>query len=101
MWPNPQETADLVTFTEAVLKGKLHFLWVLIFCKISKNHWTVTSLSYEKAWCMGKMTGKRWFGLWFLSPGIKITRIQSVWNSFGKFISLKKASVGVQHCDVL
>ena len=27
MWPNPQETADLVTFTEEILNGKLHFLW--------------------------------------------------------------------------
>ena len=26
MWPNPQETADLVTFTEEFLNGKLHFL---------------------------------------------------------------------------
>ena len=26
MWPNPQETADLVTFTEKILNGKLHFL---------------------------------------------------------------------------
>ena len=26
MWPNPQETADLVTFTEDILNGKLHFL---------------------------------------------------------------------------
>ena len=26
MWSNPQETADLVTFTEEVLNGKLHFL---------------------------------------------------------------------------
>ena len=25
MWPNPQVTADLVTFTEESLKGKLHF----------------------------------------------------------------------------
>ena len=24
--PNPQETADLVTFTEEILNGKLHFL---------------------------------------------------------------------------
>ena len=64
MWPNPQETADLATFTEAVLKGKLHFLWVLIFCKISKNHWTVTSLSYEKAWCMGKNDRKKM--IWFM-----------------------------------
>ena len=26
MWPNPQETADLVKFTEETLNGKLHFL---------------------------------------------------------------------------
>ena len=26
MWPNPQETVELVTFTEEILKGKLHFL---------------------------------------------------------------------------
>ena len=25
MCPNPQETADLVTFTEEILNGKLHF----------------------------------------------------------------------------
>ena len=26
MWPNPQETADLVTFTKEILNGKLYFL---------------------------------------------------------------------------
>ena len=26
MWPNPQETADLVTFTEKILNGKPYFL---------------------------------------------------------------------------
>ena len=26
MWPNPQETADLVTFTEEILNGKFYFL---------------------------------------------------------------------------
>ena len=26
MWPNPQETADLVTFTEKIFNGELHFL---------------------------------------------------------------------------
>ena len=26
MWPNPQEIADLVTLTEEILNGKLHFL---------------------------------------------------------------------------
>ena len=26
MWSSPQETPDLVTFTEEILDGKLHFL---------------------------------------------------------------------------
>ena len=26
MWPNPQETADFVLFTEEIRNGKLHFL---------------------------------------------------------------------------
>ena len=26
MWPNPQDSIDLVTFTEEILNGKLHFL---------------------------------------------------------------------------
>ena len=26
MWPNPQETPDLVTFTEEILNETLHFL---------------------------------------------------------------------------
>ena len=28
MWPNPQETAQLVTVTEEILNGKLHFLCI-------------------------------------------------------------------------
>ena len=27
MGPDPQETVYLVTFTEEILNGKLHFLW--------------------------------------------------------------------------
>ena len=27
MWPNPQETANLITFTEEILNGKLYFLF--------------------------------------------------------------------------
>ena len=26
MWPNPQETSDLFTFTGEIFNGKLHFL---------------------------------------------------------------------------
>ena len=27
MWPNPQKTEDLVTFTEEIIDQKLHFMW--------------------------------------------------------------------------
>ena len=37
MWPNPQETADLVTFTEEILTGKLHILWSGSF-PVSNNY---------------------------------------------------------------
>ena len=30
MWPNPQETADLITFTEEIFNGKLHFLCTVL-----------------------------------------------------------------------
>ena len=38
MWPKPQEIADLVTFTEEMLNGKLHFL-----CSVS-------NISSSSAW---------------------------------------------------
>ena len=40
MWPNPQETADLVILTEEILNEKLHFLC----CRYSTLH---VSLGYE------------------------------------------------------
>ena len=33
MWPNRQETADLVAFTDEILNGKLHFCAALISTK--------------------------------------------------------------------
>ena len=37
MWPNPKETADLVTFTEEIFNEKLHFLfcgtWIILLKK--------------------------------------------------------------------
>ena len=32
MWPNPQETSDLVTFTDKILNGKLDLL-----CNVYEN----------------------------------------------------------------
>ena len=36
MWPDPQETADLVTFTEEIFEIKLHFLCSIISCFLLK-----------------------------------------------------------------
>ena len=36
MWPNPQETADLVTFTEEILNGNLTFCVVSEYRQSSK-----------------------------------------------------------------
>ena len=35
MWTNPQETADLVTFTEEILNGKLYYLCSKLNLKIA------------------------------------------------------------------
>ena len=39
MWPNPQETADLVTFAEEILNGKLHFLCSEEIVSLLMNDW--------------------------------------------------------------
>ena len=48
MWPNPQFAADLVTFTEEILYGKLHFLcsgYIFQRTKILDPIWKILSLS--------------------------------------------------------
>ena len=43
MWPNPQETADLVTFTKEILNVKFHFL-----CSVNLVFWKFISLPSEQ-----------------------------------------------------
>ena len=38
MWPNLQSPADLVTFTEEILNGKLRFLCSVLFFPCSFEH---------------------------------------------------------------
>ena len=38
MWPDPQETADFVIFTEEILNGKLHFLCSVKNIEIEGNN---------------------------------------------------------------
>ena len=49
MWPNPQETPDLVKFTEEILNGKLHLYSARYSVDIradyeeaTKENWTLT-----------------------------------------------------------
>ena len=44
MWPNPQFSADLVTFTEEILNGKLHFL-----CSVSWNYFSGFGKKFAKS----------------------------------------------------
>ena len=37
MWPNPQKTADLVTFTEKILNGKLQCFSLMSCNSFEKN----------------------------------------------------------------
>ena len=46
MRPNPQETADLVTFAEEICNGKLHFLGSV---KLQQNFWS-SRLVLELSW---------------------------------------------------
>ena len=43
MWPNPQETAGLVTFTEEIPHGKLNFL-----CNVLKDGSAKASFPLKK-----------------------------------------------------
>ena len=50
MWRNPQETADLVTFTEEILNEKLHFLWSVIYLNCDLLKLEIRD-SYKKPYC--------------------------------------------------
>ena len=43
MWPNPQETAYLVTFTEETLNGKLYICAGFLELRVIRQNW-------EKCW---------------------------------------------------
>ena len=47
MWPNPQESADLVTLTGEILDGKLHFLCEAIAQKSRKQFFFIESTNQD------------------------------------------------------
>ena len=48
MWPNPQETADLVAFTEEIFNEKYHFCAVL-YLKKKKSGFYAKKNFFEEA----------------------------------------------------
>ena len=67
MWPNPQETADLVTFTEEILNGKHHFfcaVYIASYARFSR------SLNYKlkKRWPILKTYGKLYNAMYNTVP---------------------------------
>ena len=48
MWPYPQETSDLLIFTEAVLNGKLDFLCSDGWFQLSNWHETTNNSIEQK-----------------------------------------------------
>ena len=67
MWPNPEEPADLVTFTEEILNGKLHFLCSLPYLFIFHIIFTCpTSISFPVAFFVFHEEEKQIPGLRFI-----------------------------------
>ena len=50
MWPNPQETLDLVTFAEEIFNGKLHFCAVNVLVARFSEKWEISSCSNNANW---------------------------------------------------
>ena len=52
MWPNPHDTTDLVTFTEEILNGKIHFFG-------SSFAWAYTKFVFMNILYRSKLTYQR------------------------------------------
>ena len=77
MRPNPQETADLVTFTEQILHGKLHFL-----CSVFRIllYFNVIVLDVQWLWFLKFMiaANQNWFCVISTNPPKWILNLLSV-----------------------
>ena len=81
MWPNPRETADLITFTEETLNGNF------IFCAVGILEKGVTYKKFVKTEWFQWFTGSRFIpkisdinrlGSWALGS----TKFSLIWNSW-------------------
>ena len=58
MWPNLQETVDLVTFAIEILNGKLHFLCSVSAIKIHEAIKTPSLLNEQNLYYLDRVEGK-------------------------------------------
>ena len=67
MWPNSQFSADLVTFTEEIINGKLHFL-----CSVccSKFGIACPRVLFRKLWKSSLFIKEPWVLYFFKEPPI-------------------------------
>ena len=77
MWPNPQFPADMVTFTEEILNGKLHFL-----SSISFEVWRdCRKKAHQPSWWMNEIN-EAYLDLFGLTPWL--TSNDFLWAFFLK-----------------
>ena len=91
MWPNPQVTADLVTFTKEIPRGKPHFLcsdnssadWLFSF-KINEDYifLQVSKYFYQKCWPMYQFLGSKRFGVNLLEKNFSTVFFSSFFTDF-------------------
>ena len=105
MWPNQQETADLVTFTEEILKGKLYCLcsanlwWTLnIFGKLFRDVLKIPSNIYDGVFCKNswqllavKYFPKRLHHLCLIGPKVNFQNCFS-WKNSVSFLKQKNST---------
>ena len=98
MWPSPQFSADLVTFTEEILNGKLHFLCSFLYVLLGHSGLQtigillfVTSLDQVDKYFVGRLALSKRRPLsyrnqsidlrsksmdWFLYNGLRLERVK-------------------------
>ena len=80
MWLNSQETADLVTFTEEILNGKLHFLCSVLYL-LSSSRKSQKDRKKESIWMTAEKMRKGKRKIERKEIGDAKGRQTSVWNA--------------------
>ena len=78
MWPNPQETADLVTLTEKILNGKLNFVCSVGFAKTLRQAQLVRCTHI----CFFDQIGKTMKKLQWIINAVKCFNNSQKWNVY-------------------